>query len=121
MRKDVIETVAFLSEQYNSDVNNAQIDFWIEALSEYAPDVLRRAAVAHVKKSKWMPKLAELLELCEHDQERAYAADEGRRQRRWVDIDWKAALVLQTRENEEARESLRAQGIPEALWNVLPS
>jgi hypothetical protein len=117
---DVIATVQFLAEQYNTKPPAGQLDFWIEALSEYAPAVLRRAAVQHIKSSKWMPKLSEIIELCNRDQEQAVDADANRRSRRWVDIDWKAALILQTKENEEARQSLLAQGIPEALWNVLP-
>lgn len=74
MKTDILATVEFLAGQYSTDKNrvdldDAQLEFWLEALADYQPTTLRKAAVACVKTLKWMPKLSEFLDLCEHNTE----------------------------------------------------
>ena len=60
-------TIQFLIDQYDKDMTDGQLDFWIEALSEYTPETLKRASMSVVKSSKWLPKLAEFIQICEHE------------------------------------------------------
>ena len=62
---DVVEVVQFLQEQYNQEPNDTQLEFWIEALRDYEPETLKRAAVSCVKGQKWYPKLNEFLGMVE--------------------------------------------------------
>ena len=82
--KDVIYLVQFFSDQYNNAIGDGQIDFWIEALSDYPVEVLRRAAVVHVKASKWFPKLSEIVEACEHDWQLAGERGQAQHKQLWM-------------------------------------
>ncbi len=85
MKQDVLNTIAFLTEQYNQDMNDSQLDFWIDALEEYHPASLRKAAVEIVKRQKWMPKLSEFIDLVQRAEETGPAADV---------LNWTYAMIL---------------------------
>lgn len=69
MRSDVIAVLEFLSDQYSTgdrriEPNDAQVEFWLDALQGYDAETLRSAAIECVKTIKWYPKLSEFLEKC---------------------------------------------------------
>lgn len=67
-KEEFVKIMAFLGMAYNKEFNVNDIEMYYEFLSNYEYGVLKRAIKNLIKKNKFLPKIAEIIEACESSQ-----------------------------------------------------
>lgn len=61
---EILSLLRLVAEYYGQEVNETQARLWLRLLELYPAPVIEKAVVAHIKRSKWFPKVSEIRDLC---------------------------------------------------------
>jgi hypothetical protein len=67
--RNLVDELTQLVTYYEAKMTGAQIDLYIDALSDIEPEILHTAITNIVKNSKWMPKISEIRQAAQAAQE----------------------------------------------------